>query len=185
VLACVPGESFACSCSDSRPGAQVCDDDGERLGPCVCDGSVDDDGGLDDGGGGGSGGGGDGAADDGSPADGGEPQIVSFSADIVPIFEATCGASTMGCHTAAAYNASGMADCRSPTPQTPNAGGGTIKRYVVPGDPDQSYLLQRANLQPDPCDLPDEPGPMPPVGSIADQDLELIERWIEQGAPIN
>jgi hypothetical protein len=202
-------------------GAQSCEADGAGLGECVCDGSPG--GGGDGGGGGGTTGGT--PSDDGGSNDNGGNVIVSFSQDIVPIFEQSCGASTMGCHDAEPYNATVNADCRgwlsltpspvgsvfnsgeqigqatgcedfslhtrlleigawscSPGPGNPDAGGGVIKQFIVPGNPEQSYLLQRANLQATPCDLPDEPAPMPPVGSISDEDLDTIELWILQGA---
>lgn len=34
--ACTPGESRACTCPSGAAGAQVCADDGTRLGACVC-----------------------------------------------------------------------------------------------------------------------------------------------------
>lgn len=40
------------------------------------------------------------------------PQPVSFTNDIIPIFEQTCGASVAGCHDAAPYNASEQNECR-------------------------------------------------------------------------
>lgn len=33
---CTPGESRACTCLSGAVGAQVCEDDGSRLGPCEC-----------------------------------------------------------------------------------------------------------------------------------------------------
>lgn len=38
---CTPGESRACTCSSGAMGAQVCVEDGARLGPCECRGDVD------------------------------------------------------------------------------------------------------------------------------------------------
>lgn len=35
-LVCTPGESRACACSSGASGAQICTDDGRRLGPCTC-----------------------------------------------------------------------------------------------------------------------------------------------------
>jgi hypothetical protein len=214
-VACVPGQSVGCTCFDGSKGAQVCEADGSGLGACSCDGSAGD------GGGGGPAGDDDGGGDGG----GGGSTIVSFTDDVVPIFERTCGASTMGCHDAEPFNATVDAQCRgwlslaneplgsvfnageklgqptgcpdfslherlldvgawscSPGPGNPDAGGGVIKRFVVAGDPASSYLLQRANFQAGPCDLPEDPDPMPPVGSIDDEDLATIERWILQGA---
>lgn len=216
--ACVPGQSVGCACADGSMGAQVCEDDGAGLGACVCDGS--------DPGGGGSGPAADGGDDDGGGGDDGSSNVlVSFSQDVVPIFEESCGASQMGCHDAEPFNANVEADCRgwlsltqaptgslhnsgpmqgqptgcadfslherlleigawtcSPNPNDPGAGGGVIKSFIVPFDPDNSYLLQRANFQATPCDLPMDADPMPPVGDISDEDLDTIELWILQGA---
>ncbi|WP_053233304.1 hypothetical protein [Sandaracinus amylolyticus] len=50
---CAPGESRACICSGGASGEQVCDDEGESLGPCECGvmdgggGAVNDAGALD------------------------------------------------------------------------------------------------------------------------------------------
>ncbi len=38
--ACVPGMSVACACPDGGAGAQVCNPDGNSLGPCECAGST-------------------------------------------------------------------------------------------------------------------------------------------------
>ncbi len=217
--ACVPGQSVGCVCADGSMGAQVCQSDGAGLGACSCDGS-------DSAGGDGGPTAGDGGGDSGNGGgDGGATTIVSFSRDVVPIFEKSCGASAMGCHDAEPYNATIEAGCRgwlsltqtpvgsvhnsgpaigqatgcadftlhqrlldigawscSPLPDNPGAGGGVIKKFIVPFDPDSSYLLQRANLQATPCDLPMDPDPMPPVGDISDEDLDTIELWILQGA---
>lgn len=39
---CTPGEARACACSSGAMGAQVCSEDGARLGPCECSPLVDD-----------------------------------------------------------------------------------------------------------------------------------------------
>lgn len=35
-MVCTPGESRACACPTGATGAQICADDGSRLGECVC-----------------------------------------------------------------------------------------------------------------------------------------------------
>jgi len=69
-----------------------------------------------------------------------------------------------------------------PVPNDLNAGGGVPKPFIVPGDPDASYLVQRITMGPDPCaDLsPDEQ--MPPLGSVSQSDLDMLTRWIREGA---
>jgi hypothetical protein len=56
-------------------------------------------------------------------------------------------------------------------------------RRVVPGYPEQSYLL--CKLDPDCPDLPDRVTIMPPgeIGGLPREDIDLIERWIAAGAP--
>ena len=53
-------------------------------------------------------------ADAETPATGetGVPGIPDFQADVVPIFERTCGATDNGCHSAVAYHANVGADCK-------------------------------------------------------------------------
>jgi hypothetical protein len=36
--ACTPGASIACTCSDGRPGSQICNSAGSELGQCTCSG---------------------------------------------------------------------------------------------------------------------------------------------------
>jgi chitodextrinase len=53
---------------------------------------------------------------------------------------------------------------------------------VVPGSPEQSYLV--CKLDPACPDLPGGATVMPPpVGGLAAQDIDLLERWITAGAP--
>lgn len=124
---CVPGQSLACTCAGGSPGAQVCEPDGIGYGPCSCEGADDGtdegaevgsvgevDGGpgadaSDDGGGEGDAGedsGNDGPGESGSAGDsGGLAGVPSWTNDIVPILNVSCGAGVSGCHTREAYNA--------------------------------------------------------------------------------
>jgi hypothetical protein len=70
---CQPGASIACTCTNGRAGAQICDDSG-HLGSCTCSGGTGGNGGVTGSGGGGSGGGGGGTSEPGGPT------VVSFTA---------------------------------------------------------------------------------------------------------
>ena len=69
-----------------------------------------------------------------------------------------------------------------PVPNNPGAGGGVAKSFIVPGDPAQSYLVQRMTLSADPCALPDGPTPMPPIATVPQTDIDTIVAWINEGA---
>lgn len=44
--ACIPGMSIGCVCPNAAMGAQICNPDGQTLGPCVCDGDSASEGGT-------------------------------------------------------------------------------------------------------------------------------------------
>jgi hypothetical protein len=120
---CIPGQSIACTCEGGVPGAQVCEPDGVGYSGCVCEGDdggsategapnddgQDDDGQADD------------APADDDPADdgpndgpgetdgGGDSSagdaVPSWTNDIIPILQDSCGAGIDGCHSRVAYNA--------------------------------------------------------------------------------
>jgi hypothetical protein len=52
------------------------------------------------------------AESDASEPDAAEPLAVSFRRDIVPIIQATCGTSAVGCHARDAYAGNANMDCR-------------------------------------------------------------------------
>ena len=62
-------------------------------------------------------------------------------------------------------------DQSNPNPNVP---------YVVPGDPDASYLYRKINGGPY-CGTPSDP--MPQTGVFSAVDKDIIRRWIEGGAP--
>jgi len=90
------------------------------------------------------------------------PDVVSYSADIQPLWNADC----ISCHGGNAPNLEAPAG-RSWT---------NLQPYVVPGDPENSPLyhtLIRTNK------------PMPPGSAWAQWKIDLVEKWIEQGAENN
>jgi mono/diheme cytochrome c family protein len=87
---------------------------------------------------------------------------VSFSEDVLPIFQASCGA----CHGALGGWGSESYDSVMTS--------GNNAPVVVPGDPDGSLLVQ----------LLEDPGSglMPPAGALSAGDIQLIKDWIATGA---
>ncbi len=79
---CALGESEACTCTSGGEGTQLCDDSGV-FGECSMCGPVDPD-----------------------------PTKVNFKAEIVPIFERSCGATSSACHARNQYAATINMDCR-------------------------------------------------------------------------
>lgn len=90
---------------------------------------------------------------------------LTFERDIRPILRAHC----LDCH-GATEEMEGNLDLRLVRlMQT----GGDSGPALVPGDPDESYLLQRVR-----------DGDMPPgEAKVTDEELQILERWIAQGAP--
>ncbi|WP_166824908.1 DUF1549 domain-containing protein [Thalassoroseus pseudoceratinae] len=94
---------------------------------------------------------------------------VSYYKDIRPILQAHC----QGCHQPAKANGSYvMTDFAKMV-----AGGESTLEAVVPGKPDDSYLMEQI--------VPDADGEaLMPKGkpALAEVHIDLIRRWIEQGA---
>ena len=88
-------------------------------------------------------------------------QIVSFSNDIQPIFNANC----TSCHP----TIEPLPDLTAGNSYNSITNGG----YIVANDINTSTLYQR---------LLGNPGIMPPSGSLPASEINLIKNWIEQGA---
>ena len=92
------------------------------------------------------------------------PNEVSFATDIQPIFSNNC----TSCHPVL---------IASPDLTEGNSYDAiTNGVYIVPNDPEASLLYQR---------LLGNPRIMPPSGSLPISQIQLIENWIDQGAPDN
>lgn len=89
--------------------------------------------------------------------------LISYSADVQPIFSNNCTA----CHPGEVENLDLSAG---------NSYASIIGVYVIPTDPEASVLYQR---------LLGNPSVMPPSGGLQDSEIQLIRLWIEQGAPNN
>jgi hypothetical protein len=101
------------------------------------------------------------------------PGPVSFETDIQPILDASC----VGCH---GDGGSGGLDLRGSVSYA-NLVGTVSQNYapalrVVAGDPEASVLHEKV------ADTGAFGGLMPPRGALASEDVELIRRWIAEGA---
>jgi len=91
------------------------------------------------------------------------PEVVSFSADIIPIFNTSCNA--VGCHAA-----NGI----SPNLSVASAYADLFNKGLVDtADPSASDLYSRMNSS---------SAPMPPQGKLNQYQVDLVLAWIEQGA---
>ena len=97
-----------------------------------------------------------------------QPDEVDFLKDVYPLFEARC----IECHGPDKQKGRLRLDDRVGLfGEEPGAG------VVVPGDPDDSILLELVSLPADDPDvMPAEGDPLKP------EELELLRRWIEEGA---
>ncbi len=97
------------------------------------------------------------------------PKPVSFNTDIEPIFSRHC----YGCHQGAkqqgAYVMTGFDSLL--------AGGESEQAAVVPGKPDESYLIEQITPVDGVAAMPDDP-----FKPLSDVEVELIRRWISEGA---
>jgi hypothetical protein len=94
----------------------------------------------------------------------GPPQQVSFSGDLIPLFEANCALS--GCHDGTAHNPALTAD----KAYSSIVNGGFINTLV----PANSILYGEVKS-----------GDMPPTGALKASDAQKILDWIRNGAPNN
>ncbi len=93
------------------------------------------------------------------------PGQVSFAQDITPLFKKSC----IICHGTII---SGGLDLRS---YEAIMNTGINKPLIIPGKPEESLFVGRLK----------EPPIMPPAGSLAPQEVQMIEAWIRDGAPNN
>lgn len=87
---------------------------------------------------------------------------VGYKEDIQPIFQRTC----IACHSGVVKQLNLQVTAYSPL-----LAGSMRGPVVIPGDPDNSVLWQALDS-----------GKMPLIGSLADDEIELVRRWIELGA---
>src|SRR5215213_4867400 len=99
----------------------------------------------------------------------GKPKLVSYHAAILPILQANC----QGCHQPA--KASGKLDLT--VFKSMLSGGESGSAAIVPGKPDDSYLLEQ--ITPDDKGTAAMPLEKP---ALAETEIALIRQWIEEGA---
>ncbi|KLU01838.1 putative transmembrane protein [Rhodopirellula islandica] len=96
-----------------------------------------------------------------------EAEAVDFATEIEPILQAHC----LDCHGPEEQESQFRLDRLAPL----LSGGNSGEPAVVPGKPDESFLLKLIRHA--------EPGmEMPPGESLPKGEIELIERWIGEGA---
>lgn len=98
------------------------------------------------------------------------PQQVSFSNDIIPVFNQHCN--TAGCHSGASPTAGLNLDPATAYTQLMHPGSGYIDT-ITP-----KYSVLHASMN-------DASNPMPPTGKLDKCTLDLIYKWIEQKAKNN
>ena len=95
----------------------------------------------------------------------GPPQFVSFSGDLIPIFNAQCNSS--GCHDAVPSHAPSLVPDKA---YNALVSGGFVNTAV----PNQSTIYVVCQT-----------GAMPPTGALKASDTQKILDWIRNGAPNN
>ena len=104
-----------------------------------------------------------------------DPNDISYSADIQPIFTSTCGGS--GCHINSSTNGVNLSSYSSVINSVGAVSGEPI---VIPGDPDESILVQK--IEPD----PPFGSRMPTTGDyLTPTEIAQIRAWIAGGAEDN
>ena len=106
------------------------------------------------------------AASDGK--DSAATPAVSYHRDVLPILRAHC----QGCHQPA--KASGTLDMTAV--KNLMKGGESGSPAIVPGKPDESYLIEQITPADGEAAMPQNQKP------LADNEIALVRRWIEEGA---
>lgn len=98
------------------------------------------------------------------------PAVVSFSSDIIPIFDKYCN--TSGCHSGSSPTGNLNLESSMAYSQLMKHSSG----YIDTMHPDYSLLYAQINSTSQ---------PMPPTGNLDKCDLNLIYKWIQQKAKNN
>ena len=98
------------------------------------------------------------------------PDTVSFSADIVPVLNKSCN--TSGCHSGGSPQGNLNLEATKAYAQLNKSGSG----YLNVNNPHNSVLY---------LSLTSTSDPMPPVGTLDPCTVELIVKWMSQGAKNN
>ncbi len=98
-----------------------------------------------------------------------EPKPVSFVHDIEPLFRKNC----FGCHQGAKQ----LGGYKMTEFTALLQGGETGEAAVVAGDPEASYLIDQISLVDGHAEMPKAP-----LKPLAQPDIDLVRRWIAEGA---
>jgi mono/diheme cytochrome c family protein len=96
-------------------------------------------------------------------------KAISYQADILPIFRANC----FGCHQGAKQ----LGEYRMTDFAAMVQGGETGEPAIVPGNSDESYLIDQITLHDGVAEMP-----KPPQKPLHETEIDLIRRWINEGA---
>jgi WD40 repeat protein/mono/diheme cytochrome c family protein len=97
-----------------------------------------------------------------------EDAPVSYYKQVLPIFQAHC----QGCHQPAKANGKYVMS----SVEALVKGGESGEKAIAPGAPDESYLVEQITPEDGEALMPPDKPP------LADSEIALIRRWIEQGA---
>lgn len=97
-----------------------------------------------------------------------KPEVISFHNQIRPLFQAKC----VGCHQPAKQ----LGDYLMTSFDALVRGGETGDAAIVPGKPDESYLIEQITPVDGAAEMPKNGDP------LRDGEVALIRKWIEQGA---
>ncbi|WP_235952242.1 DUF1549 domain-containing protein [Crateriforma spongiae] len=98
-----------------------------------------------------------------------DPAPVSYHRDVLPIFRQNC----FGCHQAA----KDQGDYRMTDFASLVAGGESGQPAIVPGKPDESYLVEQITPIDGVAAMP-----AAPMKALDDDEVALVRRWIAEGA---
>jgi mono/diheme cytochrome c family protein len=102
--------------------------------------------------------------------------IPTYSKDVKPIIDGKC----ISCHspngTAQFAPLTNYQEIVNGTAKGPSCSGTQNKNYVVKGNADMSLLYLKITTPP--CG-----SKMPPGGSLSQDEIETIKKWIQNGAP--
>lgn len=102
-----------------------------------------------------------------------DPKVAFFEDTVVPILADHC----LKCHNPQQARRKGGLDL---TTHDAALKGGKSRPAIVPGKPEESYLIDRVrHLSGDPDD---DPMPPPPNPLLTEEQIQAIEQWIRDGA---
>ncbi|MGV3486877.1 MAG: DUF1549 domain-containing protein, partial [Planctomycetaceae bacterium] len=104
-----------------------------------------------------------------APAETAAPKPVSFHHEVLPILRANC----LGCHQGAKH----AGEYVMTQFERLLDGGESGEKAIVPGDPDASHLIAQITPVDGHAEMPAEP-----AKPLAATEIELIRRWIAEGA---